>query len=301
MTESPPLQVPVLLLIFNRPETTQQVFNTIRAARPTQLYVAADGPRRGFTEDQDQCDQARRIATAVDWDCRLQTLFRDRNLGCGPAVSSAISWFFDGVEEGIVLEDDCVPSASFYRFCAALLDYYRDQPRVMHISGDNYQYGRRRAAASYYFSKYTHTWGWATWRRAWKHYDFTLIPEADRLHVWDAQWLFSVQKAGGLAALPNANLVSNIGAGPQATHSHAVERFLFLPAQDIEFPLVHPNRIEPDNAADRLTYYANFRQIRHLQLVFLYAIADFILLVPTRIGKLWRKLRTTPAAPSQNP
>ncbi len=281
-------ETPILLVVFNRPETTRAVFESIRSIRPAALYVAADGPRAEFEGDVARCDEVRQIATRLDWDCSLHTLFRDRNLGAGPAVASAITWFFNQVPQGIVLEDDCIPSRSFYRFCGELLAYYQDNPAIMHISGNNFQYGRKRGTASYYFSRYTHSWGWATWRRAWKHYDFTLIPEADRSHVWDSQWLLSVERAHGMAALPNVNLVQNIGFGEDATHTRTLQRFAMLPAQEISFPLIHPQAMAIDRAADTLTYYANFRNVPSLRLIPLYHAWDYI---EFRVRKLLRILR----------
>ncbi len=283
------LKTPVLLLVFDRPETTRAVVDTIRAARPSEYFVAADGPRPDRQDDAEKCRAAREIATAVDWPCNVHTLFRDSNLGSGPAVASAITWFFEEVPQGIILEDDCVPSRSFYRFCDELLSYYQENPVVMHISGDNFQYGKKRGNGSYYFSRYTHTWGWATWRRAWKQYDFELAPESERSHVWDGQWLISVEKSHGMAVLPNLNLVTNIGFGENATHTHTLERFAMLPAQEMPFPLKHPDRIEIDRAADIRTYYANFRNVPDLRLIPWYFLVDYVTFRAARLNNLIRK------------
>jgi hypothetical protein len=291
MVDAGAFKTPILLLIFNRPETTKAVFESIRSVRPAEYYVAADGPRVELESDAAKCDEARRIATSVDWDCSLQTLLRDRNLGSGAGVASAITWYFDHVPQGIILEDDCVPSFSFYRFCEELLAYYRDNSAIMHISGNNFQYGRKRGPASYYFSRYTHSWGWATWRRAWKHYDFALSPEADRRHIWDGQWLLSVERNHGMSILPNVNLVQNIGFGPDATHTRTMERFAMLSAHEIAFPLQHPQRMAIDRAADNLTYYANFRNVPSLRIIWFYRALDFLALVPIRLRKGIRKLK----------
>jgi hypothetical protein len=281
----------VLFIVFNRPEPTRLVFERIRAARPSALFVAGDGPRDGVEGERELCNKARQIATDVDWDCDVRTRFQDRNLGPGPGVSSAITWFFEGVAQGIILEDDCAPSASFFRFCEELLDYCADIPKVMHISGHNYQYGHRRGNASYYFSKYAHVGGWATWQRAWSSYDITLIPEQERAEIWDAAWMFSIWQNGGVAALPNTNLVSNIGFGPDATHTRVKGRFAAIPAAEMEFPLRHPGRIAIDDAADRLTYYANFRNIPDLRLKWLYEAIDFMNQLGPRAHKLAAKIR----------
>ncbi len=283
-------QTPILLLVFNRPETTRAVFETIRAIRPMRYYVAADGPRPDVEGEAAKCEEARRIATGVNWGGSLQTLFRDVNLGGGPAVASAISWFLGQVGEGIILEDDCVPTRSFYLFCEALLRYYQETPTVMHISGHNFQYGRRRGEASYYFSRWTHSGGWASWQRAWQHYDFSLIPEANRHDVWDGQWMLSVERQEGVAIVPNVNLVTNIGYGPGATHTQGQARAGFLAAHEITFPLQHPRKIAIDHQADTFTYYANIRNVPSLRLIWLYRLLDFIALIPTRARKAWRRM-----------
>jgi len=150
-------ETPILFLIFNRPSTTLHVFSQIRKMKPSRLYIAADGPRR--PEEKAVCEQVREMATAVDWDCLVFKLFRDENLGCARAISEAVSWFFDREPEGIVLEDDCLPADSFFGFCSAMLEKYRNDERIGHISGGNYQRGIVRGDGSYYFSTLTHVWG----------------------------------------------------------------------------------------------------------------------------------------------
>lgn len=252
----------------------------IRAARPHRLYVAADGPRDRPGE-ADRCEAARRVATSVDWPCDLRTLFRDRNLGCRDAVSEAISWFFDNELEGIVLEDDCLPSASFFPYCAELLERYRENERVMCITGNNFQSDMCGYAPSYYFSKYNHVWGWASWRRAWRHYDrdmksFPAFVRAGRLEgmsrspgfadswekrfksvyrgkidTWDYQWLYSCWVRGGVTCTPRVNLVTNIGFGAEATHTTDVDSASAnMPAGDLDFPLAHPAMVEIDEERD---------------------------------------------------
>ena len=161
----------VLFVIFNRPETTARVFEAIRSARPPRLYVAADGPRTSRSGEADRCRLVREIASRVDWTCELHTLFREANLGCKLGVSGAIDWFFQSETEGIILEDDVVPLASFFGLCDELLETYRDDPKVFAVSGCNLVSSVYRPNHSYFFSRYCHVWGWATWRRAWEHYD----------------------------------------------------------------------------------------------------------------------------------
>src|SRR5688572_20529443 len=170
-----PLNTPVLFLIFNRPAVTKQVFEAIREMRPTRLYIAADGPRPAIPNELDNCRKAREAALAVDWECQVKTLFRDKNLGCGRGPSTAITWFFEHETEGIILEDDCMPSPSFFSYCAELLARYRDDTRIMHIAGTNLEKPQQRDQEhSYHFSNFTYCWGWATWRRAWKFHDFDM-------------------------------------------------------------------------------------------------------------------------------
>ena len=183
------LRTPVALLIFNRPETTARVFERVREARPPRLLIVADGPRPGIPDEDRRVREARDVVAAVDWSCEVSTDCSEVNLGCGRRVSSGLDWVFDSVEEAIVLEDDCLPDPSFFRFSEELLDRYRSDDRVMHISGDNFEGVGRSSAArsataagdsdcrwgpSYYFSRYPHVWGWAGWRRAWAGYDFEM-------------------------------------------------------------------------------------------------------------------------------
>jgi hypothetical protein len=283
------LQTPVLFLIFNRPDTTQLVFNEIRKAKPAQLFVAADGPRKDRPDDRENCRNAREIIRQVDWNCNVSTLFRDENHGCKRGVSSAIDWFFSQVEEGIILEDDCVPDQSFFPFCQELLERYRDDERVMMISGDNFQCGTKRTDYSYYFSHYALLWGWATWRRSWNNYDVSMnlwpvirdgnwlmdifndrnivqywnrILEDtynDKIDTWDYQWGFSCWVQGMLCIMPHTNLISNIGFGQDATHTNDVKSpFANMPAVPLKFPLKHLPFIVRDRCADDFTQKTMF-------------------------------------------
>lgn len=240
---------PVLFCIFNRPHLVERSFQAIREARPSLLFVAADGPRALHDIDRALCEQSRRVIEGIDWPCNVKTLFREENLGCGDAISSAISWFFDNVEYGIILEDDCLPHPTFFQYCKKLLERYRDDTRVWCISGNNFQGGRWRGDGSYYFSQQTLIWGWATWRRCWTHYDkelagwealknsghlesiypdqierdyqsskWDLITGPRPLDTWDYQWHFTCVSHGGLTAIPNRNLVTNIGFDGGGVH-----------------------------------------------------------------------------------
>lgn len=268
------MNTPVLLLIFNRSAQALQVLEAIRQQQPAQLFIAADGPRENKPGETELCHATRdAVLHHIDWPCEVKTLFRPRNLGCGKAVSSAISWFFEEVEEGIILEDDCLPDSSFFTFCSELLERYRLDEKIMHIGGSNYQMGIERGDASYYFSKYAHIWGWASWRRAWKYYDFTLqrysqhdsthfIPRfqhdlriiyEQKIDTWDIQWFMSVLFNDGIAITPNTNLIRNTGFGQDATHTATppvwFKRMVYNSLKEIS----HPLTIRTDQAADAFT------------------------------------------------
>lgn len=275
------LNNPVAFLIFNRPDLTEIVFNEIRKAKPKKLLVVADGPR--FPEEVEKCEKARAVLKRVDWDCQVLVNFSDKNLGCKWRVSSGLDWVFSEVDEAIIIEDDCLPSSSFFYFCQTLLEQYRHDERVMHISGDNFQAGQSRTEYSYYFSKYTHIWGWASWRRAWQHYDvnmktwieykklncirsackdsyeqkywidiFDCVFEG-KIDTWDYQWLYACWCQNGLAILPNSNLVSNIGFGLDATHTSGDSPLAELPISDI-WDINHSPFVVLNQEADTYTF-----------------------------------------------
>jgi hypothetical protein len=275
-----PLSTPVAFFIFNRPEVTARVFSVIAQARPRRLLIAADGPRS--PEEAEKCAAARAVVERVDWDCEVSRDYSEKNLGCAVRVSTAIAWTLSQAEEAIFIEDDTLPDPSFLAFAERLLERYRHDERVMHISGDNFQAGQRRGPYSYYFSRYAHGWGWATWRRAWKHYDFKMTswpefrdrgllkaivahPEEqahwtqvfDREHrnptSWDYQWYYAMWSQNGLSALPQVNLVTNIGYGPEATHTREQNIASNVPLSSIG-PLQHPPHVIADRAADSYTY-----------------------------------------------
>ena len=281
---TPPFKTPILFLIFNRPDVTQRVFNQIKIAKPQHLYVAADGPRPDRHDDIINCRITREIIDQIDWPCELKTLYRAENLGCGFAVCSAISWFFEQVEYGIVLEDDCLADPSFFPFCGALLEKYKDDEDIYLISGTNVQNGIQRGDGSYYFSNYTITWGWASWRRAWNHFRYA-IPDYEEsfqsgelnhlfrskqersywrkkvktavLHkasIWDYQWYFAVWKNKGMGITPNVNLITNIGFRNNAVHDFLQDSIREPEiTQPISFPLIHPGK-KIDREADLFTY-----------------------------------------------
>jgi hypothetical protein len=303
------LNTPVLFVVFNRLETTGLVFEAIRKAQPKKLYVASDGPRPNNASDAEKCKTIREMVVAnVDWDCELKTLFRDENVGCGLGPSGAYNWFFEHEEEGIILEDDCLPDPSFFQYCQEMLERYRHDTRIMHITGSNFQKGWvNDDDYSYYFSSYPHEWGWATWRRAWNLYDFGVkkYPELikkdyfkgyfgssfeqkyrlTKIHNsynnpnanwWDYQWSFALFSNSGLSIIPNVNLIENIGLGVDATHTlSANDKFKHNAAHPIQFPLKHPSFVIRDRKSDNRYFKALLTSIFKRKLLSLLGVKGY--------------------------
>ena len=276
------MKTPVAFIIFNRPDTTKKVFEAIRQAKPPKLFVIADGPRSDRPNEAEKCATARAIIEGVDWECEVLINYSDVNLGCKLRVSSGLNWVFSEVEEAIILEDDCLPHPSFFPFCEDLLDYYRNDTRIMAICGGNFQFGRNCNNYSYYFSRYVHVWGWASWRRAWQNYDVDmklwhevrysdLLPKSLKswnkrfqdtynglIDTWDNQLFFTFWSQNGLTILPNSNLVSNIGFREDATHTKGDSKLANIPTEAIDFPLKHPRYMIPNIQADKYTQKDQF-------------------------------------------
>ncbi len=249
--------IPILFLIFNRPETTRQVFEIIRKVQPKQLFVAADGARKDRPDEIQKCQEARQvIMEGIVWECDVQILFHDENLGCGAAVSTALAWFFDHVEEGIILEDDTLPDLSFFPYCKKLLELYRHDERVWSISGFNFGTECFKNDDEYLFARFMNMWGWATWKRTHKEIDYNLADwkssknkrlftsllvqynffdidinwvdfwtdkfekvTNNEIDTWDYQWIYSQLVAKKLTIYPSKNLIQNIGFTENATHT----------------------------------------------------------------------------------
>jgi hypothetical protein len=278
----------VLFLIFNRPDTAEQVMKAIQLAKPSKIYIAADGPRAHVKGEAELCHQTREtVLSLITWECQISTLFRERNHGCAKAVAEAIDWFFRNEEMGIILEDDCLPDPSFFSFCSALLAYYKDDNRIMHIGGFNDQ-PMRRSSASYYFSNYPRIWGWATWRRAWKFYELEPAPLTEplkssliakyfynfkkagerwfydfsksrkSLSTWDYQWCLCIWKQHGLSVTSNIPLIKNIGFDARASHTLAPpEDMASLQLSSLEGPVIHPQEFLPNFKADLISIRKN--------------------------------------------
>jgi hypothetical protein len=286
------LQVPVLFIIFKRLDTTEKVFEAIRKARPAKLYIAADGPRPDKPGEAEQAEATRAIVQKIDWDCEVKTLFQEKNLGCGVGPATAISWLFENEETGIILEDDCLPSQSFFWYCEEVLQKYLHDTRIMQVSGMNPHQGwQYDNDYDYYFSEAGTTWGWATWKRAWKLYDYTIplfkeimdkryiesfhiykehvdwmincMEEAYRkspnVSWWDFQWEFTKFVNSGLSIVPIVSLVKNIGFGEGATHTFDPIEYALAESSEIQLPLRHPPFVLRDVHSDDRYYQNNMR------------------------------------------
>ncbi len=260
---------PILFLVFNRPHETEQSFQIIRNAKPSKLYIAADGPRKFMLGEDQICNKVRAIVSNIDWDCEVSTLFRTDNLGCKRAIVDAINWFFDFEKEGIIIEDDVIPSEGFFPFCDLLLDKYRHNEEVKAINGFN-QFGQNVVNNTYFFSRGYYPWGWATWKSRWIHYnenkiDISLLNDKSIkdiyhkaaiegvkfnlniinegiLDTWDYQMLYMIMVQKGYVIVPFANLTSNIGVnGAHSTNNKNI--FFNYGKIDIDC-LVHPEKVE---------------------------------------------------------
>lgn len=262
------LTTPVLFLVFNRPETTKQVFKEIKKAEPEKLFIAADGPRNN--EEKQKTDKVRKyIEDNIDWRCEVKTLFRDKNLGCKNAIAGGIDWFFENVEQGIILEDDCIPSQSFFRFCQEMLIKYKDDERIMQIGGTNVA-EKEDFSKSYFFTTRLSPWGWATWKRSWKLYDKNMdnyerirvngevnmmeekmfhgfigrrgykLLRSGKMDTWDFQWAVSCILNNGLGIVPKVNLITNVGF-QDGTHTTNITDNKSVKRKELEFPLKHNN------------------------------------------------------------
>jgi len=289
----PPFTTPIVLIIFKRPHTTKQVFEVIQTLQPCQLFVIADGPNPEHPGEIEKCAATRAIIDQVDWKCEVYKKYSDINLGCKERVFTGLNWVFSQVEEAIILEDDCIPELSFFRFCQELLERYRHNDRVFQITGEN-THGYRCLDSSYYFSAYSFYWGWATWKRAWKYFDGSLkqwpqlresqwlqdylgdYPSAqywaeifdltyNGFNSWGWAWTFTCFVNQGLCAVPNQNLISNIGFGEDAAHTHwEVDEIANLPTQSIELPLKNPTEIKRNYKADKVIDKMRFTGRKYL-------------------------------------
>lgn len=290
---------PVLLIVFNRLNTTKEVFSAIKTVKPLKFFIAADGPRPDRTCEAEKCNEIRKwILENIDWDCEVKTLFQEKNLGCGLGPAAAISWFFNNVEEGIILEDDCVPDVTFFEYCSELLNKYRNDKRISIISGTNIdkQQIYTPLYESYFFSVIPLTWGWATWKRNWDKFDFQIkkwetinrkrflkyifkdkryyrvwelwynqIYKDPPVDIWDYQFFFSSFINKQLAIIPKVNLISNIGHDSDATHTTTADDIMGnIKRKSIKFPLVHPVKIIRNLSYDIYLQSSNYGEYDYI-------------------------------------
>lgn len=275
------METPILFLVFNRPSLTQRVFDEIKQAKPKKLFVAIDGPRQGNIYDKKNIDEVLKIVSEIAWECEFKILKRDINLGCGVSISNSLEWFFSNVDEGIILEDDCVPSQDFFFFCETMLEKYRSNSRVMAINGSN-PLGEIELDSTYFYSKYNFVWGWATWKRAWEFYEFDLNKETNnkrrlnllksfkfdlisirswykhldlvkngKINTWDYQWMYTCWKNRGFIITPKDNLVCNIGNELDPTHGVVDAHYLNLKRNKIIIPIISPKRFKRNYFIDK--------------------------------------------------
>ncbi len=279
------LKTAITFIIYNRPDKTKIIFESIKQIQPDKLFLIADGPNQNRSNDQEKCAAVRKIIEEINWPCEVYKNYAETNMGCKKRVVTGLNWVFEYVEDTIILEDDCLPDPSFYLYCQELLDYYRNNERVMIISGNNFQNGKRRGSGSYFFSRIAHIWGWATWKRAWKYYDVDMksFPSfceqntianvfrqkkmqthwmslfknsiATQIDTWDYQLLFMLWANNGISITPQVNLVRNIGFGPDALHTKNENSVLSkLQTHSLKIPLVHSNKPEVNEKADLYTF-----------------------------------------------
>jgi hypothetical protein len=274
-------EVPVLLIAFNRPSDTEQCLNAIRAARPSRLFMAVDGPRPNRDREAEAVEAVVKLAERVDWPCDVQVKRNPKNLGCCSGVSSAVSWLFENTDAGIILEDDCVADPTFFPYCSELLERYAEDSRVGMIAGTSNGL-RLNSRASYGFSRYSYIWGWAAWRRSWSLFDpniadwpmidaegliETLLDNPSEVAFWkprfanvyahtgpdnwDYQWMIAHFLNRMACIVPKVNLINNIGSGPESTHMNPFDPDLHRATSPMTFPMVHPKYLVIDSEADR--------------------------------------------------
>ena len=300
MIDQDKFKTPILFIIFNRIETTKLVFESIKKIRPEKLYLAADGPRNNNLEEIKKTNEVRNyVISNIDWECQIYKFFNDKNLGCKYGVSGAISWFFENEEKGIILEDDCLPSKSFFWFCDYLLKKYQNENQIMHIAGMTYvEKKNNQENYSYHFCKVGGIWGWATWKRAWKKYEIEMdsYPQAIKENVfedlfigenklktyyqnlfkknyenrfsWDYQWTFTKIINNSINIMPSKNLVKNIGYGAYgATHTKDNDyKISKMKLNELNFPLKDPKFLVIDSKFN-LTNFEYSTQKKNIDII----------------------------------
>ncbi len=283
------MNIPVLILAFNRPNETRYLLEKLSIIKPSKIYISQDGPRKNIKRDINLCNEVKKILKEVNWNCEVKYKINKNNLGCRISVSSAISWLFENEDVGIILEDDCIPSQSFFKFCQKMLNKYEKNNEIFVISGSNFQKNKFIGDGDYYFSKYAHCWGWATWKRAWYHYDDSMkfwnnFKEKDiwkkihknnlerkywerifnnvknkKIDSWAYVWLASVWNFNGITITPNINLISNIGFNKDATNTlSAGKNSDFTHSKEFKNDIKDPGKIIINTEADEFVFNNHF-------------------------------------------
>lgn len=288
------MKTPLLLLIYNRPEVTKVLFNKIKKIKPKIIYIAADGPKENDQNDLERCEKVRNIFNKIDWNCKIHKRYNKKNYGCRNSIIQSINWFFKKEKYGIILEDDCIPSTDFFWLSKILLKKYEKNNKVFCISGSNYLKNFQKVNNSYYFSKYPHCWGWATWRRAWKknepnikfwpkfknsldwrdinnnmieHKYWNKIFDKcykGKFNSWAYPWTLSVWKNKGLTIIPKKNLVKNIGYGSDSTNSIFRNINDIYKVKKIERKIKHPKIIKSDLKKDNFVFDSHYKGKNYL-------------------------------------
>ena len=275
------MNIPIVLIIYHRPDLIKNLVNALRSVKPKNIYVVADGPKA--PQDKAACDSARGMIKEIDWPCQIHKIYAKKNMGLRKRVVSGLDTVFKKEKWAIILEDDLIIDPSFFRFCDQLLKKYEKNDQIISISGNNFQFGKNEIKESYYFSRYVHSWGWATWKRAWDLYDdhltdwtklrhnnwlntilssrvlalyWTMIFDmvsAGQVDSWAYRWTYSAFKNTKLTIIPDRNLVSNIGYGTKATHTTRKSRVMGMETSKMIFPLKHPRRVQRNINADQQT------------------------------------------------
>lgn len=283
------LDTPILILIFNRPDKVKILVERLRIFKPKYLYISGDGPRQDRMSEEALCLAAQNMATDIDWPCEVHTNFSKENLGCKLSVTKGISWFFENVEAGIILEDDCLPEEHFFAFCTTLLEKYKDEETVMHINGTSFAPSPISSTESYYFSRIAHSWGWATWRRAWKKFDpemknldelesilvkqrFFLTSKYSSFWVkhlhhikkhkvdsWANYWVYTILYYQGVCITPFASLIENIGFDSDATNTLSKPKFV-TNSEILQEKISFVNTIEINKKLDAVVTDLVFRR-----------------------------------------
>ena len=281
----------VLVLLFNRPHETEKLFEYLAKLKPEKLYVNQDGQRKNSLKDIELCEKVKKIALNPSWNCKVFSNLSKNNNGCRNSVSSGLDWFFEKEQFGIILEDDCMPSISFFKFSKEMLNKYKDNKKIAVISGSNFQKDNKIIGmGDYYYSKYAHCWGWSSWRRAWKYYDknlsfwpkwknsiewktfhqnkleqkyWTSIFDRvydNKIDSWAYIWQASVWYNNAMTITPNKNLILNIGFNKNATHTNIQDKNISNnPISSLPDDLKSPELIKIDMEADLMVFKNHFK------------------------------------------